>query len=142
MFENDNVKELNDSFKGTLGFHLGIEILGASRDCVKGKMAVDERTVQPFRELHGGASAALAESLASIGANLNVDSQSERCVGIELHCSHIKSVKEGFVYGTATPVRIGRSVHLWQIKIVNESGKLISLCHLTLFVKRIRKENI
>jgi 1,4-dihydroxy-2-naphthoyl-CoA hydrolase len=97
-------------------------------------MPVDKRTHQPFGILHGGASAALAETLGSAGSAscLNLDKQYP--VGLELNANHIRSVKSGYVYGTATALHMGRRTHVWDIKIVDEANKLVNASRLTIMV--------
>ncbi len=97
-------------------------------------MPVDNRTVQPFRILHGGASVALAETLGSIAAQMNIDQQNLVAVGLDINANHIRSVRNGFVYGETTPVHIGRSTHVWEIKITNEDDKLVCISRLTVSI--------
>jgi len=115
--------------------HLGIEILEVSKSRVVGKMPVDQRTYQPFGILHGGASAALAESLGSIGAHENAHEQNGIAVGLELNINHVKSVSQGYVTGVATPVHVGRQTQIWDIRIENEQGQLVATSRLTCMVK-------
>lgn len=100
-------------------------------------MPVDERTHQPRGIMHGGASCVLAESLGSIAANFVIDYRTHYAVGLDIHTTHIRSVTSGTVTGTAKPVHIGRSVHVWEVNIVDERGKLVSVTRLTTFVKEI-----
>src|SRR6476469_9740734 len=86
-----------------LAAHLGIEFIEVGTDYVRARMPVDERTRQPFGILHGGASVALAETLGSIGASCCIDLSRQQCVGLEINANHIRSVREGYVYGKATP---------------------------------------
>lgn len=116
--------------------HLGIEISEVSKNRVVGKMPVDERTYQPFGILHGGASAALAESLGSIGAHENAKEDGGVAVGLELNINHVKSVSTGYVTGVATPIHVGRQTQIWDIRIENENGQLVATSRLTCMVKR------
>ena len=113
---------------------LGIEITDLGDEYISGKMPVDERTKQPFGLLHGGASAAFAETLGSIGAGNQVDLEQYSVVGIELNSSHLKAVKSGWVYGRATPIRIGRAIQVWDINITNEKDEAVCKSRLTLAV--------
>ena len=113
---------------------LGIEITDLGDEYISGKMPVDERTKQPFGLLHGGASAAFAETLGSIGAGNQVDLEQYSVVGIELNSSHLKAVKSGWVYGKATPIRIGRTIQVWDINITNEKDEAVCKSRLTLAV--------
>jgi len=128
------IEELRDITKSTLVTALGIEITKFEKDCVKGQMPVDERTKQPFGLLHGGASVALAETLGSMGGGKNIDLDTHAVVGIEINASHLKSVKSGWVFGEAEPVRIGKKIQVWEIVITDETKNLICKSRLTLAV--------
>jgi len=125
--------------KGMAGV-LGIEITTLSADKVVATMPVDQRTQQPFGLLHGGASAALAETVASLGAYMNVDQETQAAVGVELNANHLRGKTEGIVTATATPVRRGRTIHVWDIKIEDEESRLVcvSRCTLAIVSKRDR----
>lgn len=117
-----------------MGQALGIEFLSFKKEEVKASMPVDENTIQPFGILHGGASVALAETIASIGAWLYAD-DSKSAVGVEINANHIKAISKGnTVIGTATPVRCGRKVHVWEVKIHTEEGKLVCVSRCTLMM--------
>jgi 1,4-dihydroxy-2-naphthoyl-CoA hydrolase len=122
----------------SIGDHIGIEITEITDDSITARMPVDHRTIQPFGLLHGGASCVLAETLGSIGGAFCVDPTKQMVVGIEINANHIRGVREGFVHGTAMPVHIGKSTHVWDIKIVNDSKQLVCVSRLTLAVKDIR----
>lgn len=117
--------------------HLGIEITEIGDDYLAGKMPVDHRTVQPFGILHGGASCVLAETLGSIAGQLCVDNGKQIVVGLDINANHIRAVRSGYVYGKASPLHVGRSTQVWEIKIVNESQQLVCISRLTLAVKDI-----
>lgn len=120
---------------------LGMEFLSFKKDEVKAMLPVDSNTVQPFGILHGGASVALAETIASIGAWLNVDS-SKTAVGVEINANHIRAVKKGNkVIGTAKPVHRGRQIQVWEVKIHTEDHKLVCISRCTLMVVEARSEN-
>ena len=129
---NKRIQELNQQIENTMIQSLGIEITTLDKDCVKGKMPVDERTVQRFGLLHGGASAAFAETLGSIGGTSNVDFPDEMVVGIEINANHIKGVRNGWVYGEAKPAHIGNKTQVWEIRITDKEGELVCLSRLTL----------
>ncbi len=120
--------------KGTMGELLGIEFTQIEKDKLVATMPVDHRTVQPYGILHGGASVALAETLGSVAAHLSVDSTKYLTVGLEINANHIRSVRNGKVTGTATPVHVGRSTHVWAINIVNEDGKLVCTSRITMAI--------
>ena len=136
-FHEEFDDRLQQMQKGNILEQLGIEITEVGDDFVKGKMPVDHRTHQPTGLLHGGASVVLAESLGSVGANLIVDNSKHLCVGLEVNANHIRSVREGFVYGVATPVNIGGKIHVWSIDITNEAGKIVCSSRLTMAVINI-----
>lgn len=125
---------LNSWNQNTMGGHLGMEFTEIGEDYLCGKMPVDSRTHQPMGLLHGGASAALAETLGSVAGLMQVDSEKQACVGIEINANHVKSVRNGFVYGKATAVHLGQKTHVWDIRITNGSGDLICVSRLTLAV--------
>ena len=121
--------------KNTISQHLGIEFTEVGADYLVARMPVDTRTHQPFGILHGGASVVLAETLGSIASYLCLkDPEKQRAVGLEINANHIRSVKEGFVYGKVTPIHIGRSTQIWDIKITNEENKLVCISRLTVAI--------
>ena len=134
MDKENILKEVNDRSKDTMVSALGIEITDFGDKHISGKMPVDDRTKQPFGLLHGGASAAFAETLGSIGAGSQVDLEQYSVVGIELSSSHLKAVKNGWVYGKATPIRIGRTIQVWDINIKNDNDEAVCKSRLTLAV--------
>ena len=134
MEKKEKLQRINDSIQNTMTSTIGIEITDIGDDFICGKMPVDERTVQPFGLLHGGASAALAETLGSIAGGIKVYSNNETVVGIEINANHLKSAREGWVYGKATPIRIGKKIQVWDIRITNESDELVCVSRLTLSV--------
>ena len=134
MNKNKALQKLNDFQKNTITEVLGIEITDFGRDYFCGKMPVDHRTVQPYGLLHGGASAVLAETLGSIAGGMQVNLETQSVVGVEINCNHLRSARDGWVYGKATPVKIGRKIHVWNIEIKNEDDKLVAVSRLTLAV--------
>jgi 1,4-dihydroxy-2-naphthoyl-CoA hydrolase len=117
----------------TLLATLGIEMIEAGDDWLKGRMPVDGRTHQPFGLLHGGASVALAETLASWAGSCAVDAD-KVCVGQEINANHIRPVREGWVYGVAKPESLGRTSQVWSIRITTDDGKLVCISRMTLAV--------
>ena len=118
---------------------IGIEIITLTKDKVVATMPVDERTRQPFGLLHGGASAALAETVASIGAYMNVDQATQAAVGVELNANHVRGKTEGTVTATATPVHRGRTIQVWDIRIEDEESRLVCVSRCTLAIVNQRK---
>jgi len=113
--------------------HLGIEITACDEDSVTATMPVDERTIQPLGLLHGGATAALIETVGSVAAALAVR-DGFVTVGLDINATHVKSATEGWVTATARPRRIGRRMHCWQVDVVNMDGQLVSTGRITMAV--------
>ena len=134
MDKQDALKRINTFQDNTMTEQIGIEITDFGDDFICGRMPVDHRTVQPFGLLHGGASATLAETLGSIAGGLKVDRELQTVVGVEINCNHLRSAKDGWVYGKATPVKIGRKIQVWNIEIKNDDEKLVCVSQLTLAV--------
>ena len=128
------LETLNQLSDNTLVAHLGIEIIGIGEDYIEAKMPVDHRTHQPLGMLHGGASVALAETLGSIAATCCVDRNTQYCVGLEINANHIKSVRDGFVYGITKPIHVGKKTQVWEIKITNDQKQLVCISRITLAV--------
>ncbi|MGZ4054736.1 MAG: hotdog fold thioesterase [Bacteroidia bacterium] len=118
---------------------IGIEITEITPDSIKGRMPVDNRTVQPMKILHGGASVALAETLGSVGSNLIVDNSKYACVGLDINANHLRPASAGFVYAEAKPIHIGKKTHVWSIEIKNEAGKMICISRLTMAVIEVSR---
>ena len=125
--------------KNTLMQTLEIEYIDAGEGFLTAKMPVNSRVHQPMGLLHGGATVALAESVGSAASIMFVDPEKFEVRGIEISANHLKSKKEGKVYATAKIIHKGRSIHLWEIRIVDENDALISLCKLTNMVLPRRK---
>jgi 1,4-dihydroxy-2-naphthoyl-CoA hydrolase len=113
---------------------LGIELRELTAERVVATMPVDERTRQPFGILHGGASVALAETIASLGGTMNVDLEHFAVVGVEINANHIRAKREGVVTGTGIPLHVGRSTQVWEIRIVDEQQRPICVSRCTLAV--------
>jgi 1,4-dihydroxy-2-naphthoyl-CoA hydrolase len=125
------LETLNNLSKNTLMQTLEIEFVDVGTDYVTAKMPVNSKVHQPYGILHGGATAALAETVGSCASALFIDTKTKIVKGIELSINHLKSKKEGVVFGVARAIHKGRTTHLWEIKIVDEEGNLISICKLT-----------
>ena len=113
---------------------LGMQIVELTRDRVVMTMPVDERTRQPFGLLHGGASAALAETAVSIGGWMNVDPARFQTVGVEINANHLRAKRDGIVRAVAVPLHRGRTLHVWSVEITDEEGKLVCVSRCTLAV--------
>lgn len=129
-----NLDIAKERSKNTMVEYLGIEFIEVGEDYMKARMPVDHRTKQPIGIMHGGASCVLAETVGSIAANFCVDPSKYYCVGLDINTNHIRSVREGYVTGTAKPFHLGRTTHVWSIEIVNEENKLVSVNRLTMAV--------
>lgn len=115
--------------------HLGIEFIEVGPDRLIATMPVDERTCQPLGVLHGGASVALAETLASWAATFTVDADLAYCVGMEINANHLRPVTSGRVTGVASPVALGRSTQVWEVRISDSAGRLACIARCTIAVK-------
>ena len=128
------LEELNKLSKGTMAEHLEIEFTDIGKDFIAAKMPVAAKTKQPMGLLHGGASVALAETLGSVAAYCVINLDKQHAVGLEINANHIRGVMEGFVYGKATPLHVGKTTHVWEIKIVDEQNKLVCVSRITVAV--------
>ena len=131
MTKTEIIDACNRMCKNTLMQTLEMEFTDVGDDFLVARMPVTSRVHQPDGVLHGGASVALAESVGSAGAYVFMDSDSIVIRGIEISANHLKSVRDGYVYAKASLVHKGRTIQLWQIKITNEAGDLVSLIKLT-----------
>ncbi len=123
--------------RNTLIETLGIELLERGDDFLRGRMPVDQRTIQPAGILHGGASVALAETLGSVAGEMATPA-GKTVVGLEINANHIKAMRSGFVIGTARAEHLGRSTQVWVIRIENEAGELVCLSRFTTAVIDLR----
>lgn len=134
-FKKDlQLADINALGRNTMGDHIGIEFTETGPDFIKGRMPVDNRTRQPYGLLHGGASCVLAETLGSVASALVIDPGKFLCVGLEINANHIRGVREGFVTGIATPLHLGSSTHVWDIRIYDEREKLVCVSRLTVAI--------
>ncbi len=125
------IQRCNDWCKNTLMQTLDIQFVDAGEDFLVATMPVNPSVHQPMGLLHGGASVALAESVGSAASMLYVNPDRQEVRGIEISANHLRSKREGMVTATARIIHKGASIHLWEIRIVDEQEKLISLCKLT-----------
>ena len=126
--------ELNALSKDTMAATLGIEFVEIGTDRLKATMPVNIRTLQPYGLLHGGASAALAETIGSVASWMSIDTEKQICVGIEINCNHLRGKKDGVVTATAEPLHLGATTHVWDIRIRDEKEKLVCVSRLTIAV--------
>ena len=118
---------------GTTAAHLGIEFVEVGDDFLRARAPVDERTRQPVGILHGGVSVLLAETLGSCGAAWAAP-EGHRAVGLEINANHLRSVSEGWVTGTARPIHVGRSTHVWQIELVDDKQRPTCVSRITIAI--------
>lgn len=130
-YKLENIKSLET---GTMMEFLEMETTELGADYVRGRLKMSPKVKQPAGLLHGGASVVLAESLGSIGANLIVDPAKFHCVGLDINANHLRGVREGYVYGEARPLHIGKTTQVWEIKLTDDAGKLVCISRLTMAV--------
>ena len=117
----------------TMVEHLDIRFTDIGPDSITATMPVDERTFTPFRQLHGGASVALAETLGSVAANFCVD-ETHYAVGVEINANHVRAVSRGRVTGVVAPIHVGRTTQVWETRITDEDDRLVCVSRLTVAV--------
>jgi 1,4-dihydroxy-2-naphthoyl-CoA hydrolase len=128
------VEKLKPLGPNTMAAHIGIEWLEVGEDFIKAKMPVDHRTNQPYGLLHGGASCVLAETLGSVASAMVVDHSKFYCVGLEINANHVRGVREGYVTGVVTPLHLGNTTHVWDIKIYDGKEKMVCVSRLTVAI--------
>ncbi|SFW74178.1 hotdog fold thioesterase [Luteibacter sp. UNCMF366Tsu5.1] len=129
-----DLDRINGWSRGTMMETLGIHFIGIGDDWLRGTMPVDHRTQQPFGLLHGGASVVLAETLGSTASLLTLDVDKQVAVGLDINANHVRGVRGGVVTGTAKALHLGRTTQVWEIRIEEETGKLVCLSRLTMAV--------
>lgn len=137
--ENISLSALNETCRNTMAETLSMQFTAIGDDFLKIQMPVNAHTHQPYGLLHGGASAALAETAGSVASALCIDKEKQICVGLEINCNHIRGVRNGLVTATAKPLHLGASTHVWEIKITNEQDKLICASRLTVAILKKEK---
>jgi 1,4-dihydroxy-2-naphthoyl-CoA hydrolase len=118
----------------TMAEYLGIEWVELGENYLKAKMPVDNRTKQPYGLLHGGASCVLSETIGSVASAMVIDHSQFICVGLEINANHVRSARQGYVTGIATPLHLGSNTHVWDVKIYDEIEKLVCVSRLTVAV--------
>ncbi|CAM3602501.1 hotdog fold thioesterase [Pseudomonas wadenswilerensis] len=129
-----DIDHLNALLKNTIGEVLDIRFEAFSEDSLSASIVVDHRTHQPYGLLHGGASVVLAETVGSMASYLCIDPQKFYCVGLEINANHLRGIRSGRVTATAKPVHIGRSTHVWDIRLSSDEGKASCISRLTIAV--------
>ncbi|QQD20527.1 hotdog fold thioesterase [Venatoribacter cucullus] len=133
-FATPDIALMNKQMQNTACSNLGIEITEIGDDWAKGTMPADERTFQPVGLVHGGANVLFAETLGSMAANLCLDNSKEYAVGQEINANHLRGVRSGTLTGIAKLVHRGRTSQVWEIRILNDEGKLSCISRLTMAV--------
>lgn len=135
MFPKDlRPEQLNKWSEGCLVSHLDIVFTEVGPDFLIAKMPVSDKTKQPMGLLHGGASVVLAETLGSVAASIVVQPLGKIAVGLEINANHLRSKRDGWVFGKVTPLHVGKSTHLWEIKITDESNQLVAVSKITMAI--------
>ncbi|MBC8299429.1 MAG: PaaI family thioesterase [Flavobacteriaceae bacterium] len=134
MNKEDLLKKINSVNKNSLEETLEIEFIDIGEDFIIAKMPVTSKVLQPDGVLHGGATAALAESVGSAASYFSIDKDKQIVRGMVISCNHLKGVTEGYVYGKATPLHKGRTTQLWEIKVTDDNDNLISHCKLSTMI--------
>ena len=128
------IEYVNAHRRGTAAEALDITVVEAAEDRLVATMPVGPNQRQPGGYLHGGISVALAETVASLGSLLHIDRERQMAFGLEINANHLRPKREGVVTATATPLHLGRTTHIWDIRIVDEQGKLICVSRCTVAV--------
>ena len=128
------LEDIKDFGKETMASYLDMQWVAVGDDYLRLSMPVNEKTKQPYGLLHGGASCALAETIGSVASALVIDMEKNICVGLEINANHVRSAKDGMVTGHCTPLHLGKSTHVWDIKIYDEGQKLICVSRLTVAI--------
>ena len=128
--------------QNTMSTFLGMKYVEIGDDFLKLSMPVNEKTTQPYGFVHGGASCALAETVGSIASALVIDLDKYYCVGLEINANHLKSVTSGIVTGVCTPLHLGKSTHVWDIKIYDDRERLYCVSRLTVAILEVRGKRL
>jgi uncharacterized protein (TIGR00369 family) len=134
MTNQETLRKMNSMLADTLMETLDINFTEIGSDFLTATMPVNSRVHQPMGLLHGGATVALAETVASYAAHLFVGDPSKEVRGIEITANHLKSKRDGLVTATARPIHKGRTTQLWEVRVTDEEGNLISLCKMTCII--------
>ncbi len=128
------VARINATREGSVWDILDITLVSAGKDKVVATMPIGPNHRQQIGYLHGGISVTLAESLASLGAVLNIDSERQMAFGLEINANHLRPKREGWLTGVAIPIHKGRTTHVWEIKISDENDKLVCISRCTVAI--------
>lgn len=139
--QTPDLEQINRSHLGTAVAQLGIEFTAVGTNSLTARMPVDARTRQPAGLLHGGASVLLAETLASCAAWQTIDRSHHTAVGLEINANHVRGVREGWVFGMVTPVHLGRTTQLWEVRIIDEADRLVGVSRATISILDISRRS-
>jgi len=139
--QEELVAKLNEMDKDTALSALGIKLTEATRDRVVATMPITSHHHQPMGYLHGGVSVLLAESVASWGSNLNIDTDRQIAFGLEINANHLRPKREGVLTAIAIPLHRGRTTHIWDIRITDENDKLVCISRCTVAIVERSSEN-
>ena len=128
------IDDIKNFGKETMANYLGMQWVEIGENFLKLSMPVNEKTKQPYGMLHGGASCTLAETVGSVASALVINLEKFYCVGLEINANHVRSVKEGIVTGVCYPLHIGKTTHVWDIKIYDANENLICVSRLTVAI--------
>jgi 1,4-dihydroxy-2-naphthoyl-CoA hydrolase len=129
-----SIDDMKHLAKDTMADFLGLEWVEIGEDELKMRMPVNEKTKQPYGLLHGGASCVLAETVGSLASAMVIDLEKFYCVGLEINANHIRGARDGWVTAICTPLHVGKTTHVWDIKIYDEREKLICVSRLTVAI--------
>ncbi len=128
------LSDIKDFGANTMSEYLGMEWMEIGKNYLKIRMPVNERTKQPYGLLHGGASCVLAETAGSVASSLVIDREKFACVGLEINANHVRSATNGFVTAVCQPLHLGKTTHVWDIKIYDDLQRLICISRLTVVI--------
>ena len=134
LSDEEIVAHINATREGSIGGVLDITVISANKDRVVATMPIGPNQRQQVGYLHGGASVTLAESLASLGAALNIDMDRQMVFGLEINANHLRPKRDGMLTGVAMPIHKGRTTHVWEIKISDENDKLVCISRCTIAI--------
>jgi 1,4-dihydroxy-2-naphthoyl-CoA hydrolase len=139
--QEELIKHINSTRQGTVWEVLDIKLVEAEPQRLVATMPVGPNHRQQLGYLHGGVSVVLAESLASMGCALNIDARKQMAFGLEINANHLRPKRDGLLTGVATPVHMGRTTHVWEVKISDEDGKLVCVARCTIAIVNRPPEN-
>jgi 1,4-dihydroxy-2-naphthoyl-CoA hydrolase len=131
--KNIDIRQVNNNLNGSLSETLGMVVTELGADSVKMSMPVKSDSTNVVQSFNAGANLALAQSVASVAADLYVGND-QKCVGLDLFANQIREVHDGSLHATTKPTHIGKTTQVWETNICNDSGDLICFSRLTFMV--------